>query len=433
MTSFFAQRPWQRALAWLAGLAPFFYLSYGLANHWAATRARVPSVVFDWEQQIPFVDWTVLPYWTINAFYGLSFFLARTRHELDRHGARLLTAQCVAVVCFVFWPLHFSFGQPAVHGWPAFFFDALRGFDRPFNQAPSLHIALAVILWDLYRRRIDARWARGVLHIWTLAICISVLTTFQHHFIDIPTGALLGVICVWLWPLERRVALPRTWRTAQDRQRLKLAALYAAGAVFCALLAGRWGGPALWLLWGTVALAVVALNYLGFGVHGFQVDSQGRISWPARVLLAPYRLGAWLNARWWTRRLAQADEVWPGVWLGRLPDSTQPRRQLVSLCAELQARDPQVTRCVPALDLVVPRPQLLRRAAAAIEAQHRAGQPVLVGCGLGFSRSAAAMLCWLLRSGRATSLEQALEQVRRARPRIVLNAAWLRAVREAAS
>ena len=37
---------------------------------------------------------------------------------------------------------------------------------------------------------IDARWARAVLHLWTFAICASVLTTWQHHFIDIPTGVL---------------------------------------------------------------------------------------------------------------------------------------------------------------------------------------------------------------------------------------------------
>ena len=29
--------------------------------------------------------------------------------------------------CFVLWPLHFSFGQPAVEGAPALLFNALRG------------------------------------------------------------------------------------------------------------------------------------------------------------------------------------------------------------------------------------------------------------------------------------------------------------------
>ena len=158
-----AGRPWRRPLAWLAGLAPFFYLSYGFANHVAASRGAVPSLVFEWERSIPFIDWTIFPYWSVNAFYGLSLLLARSRHELDRHGARLLTAQCIAVSCFIVFPLHFSFGQPEAHGAAGLLFAALRGFDQPFNQAPSLHIALAVILWDLYRRLILGRTASAGL------------------------------------------------------------------------------------------------------------------------------------------------------------------------------------------------------------------------------------------------------------------------------
>jgi hypothetical protein len=155
------QRSWRRAAAWLAALAPFFYLSYGLANHSAAGRKSVPSIVFDWEAGIPFWAWTIFPYWSINVFYGLSLFLCRTRHELDRHGCRLLTAQVVAVSFFIATPLAFTFGQPPVDGAAGWLFAALRGFDKPFNQAPSLHIALAVILWDLYRRLITPGWARA--------------------------------------------------------------------------------------------------------------------------------------------------------------------------------------------------------------------------------------------------------------------------------
>src|SRR5207249_862911 len=70
---------------------------------------------------------------------------------------------------------------------------------QPFNQAPSLHIALLVILWVLYARHVP-RWALWLLHPWFLLVGVSVLTTYQHHFIDIPTGALLGFLCLWLWP-----------------------------------------------------------------------------------------------------------------------------------------------------------------------------------------------------------------------------------------
>ncbi|RQO53787.1 phosphatase [Variovorax sp. KBW07] len=435
MKAWFGQRPWKRAAAWLVFLGPLFYATYGFANWWATTRANVPSMAFDWERQIPFWPWTIFPYWTINVFYALSLFLARSKHTLDRHALRLVTATLIACTCFIVWPLHFSFGQPPVDGAPAFLFNALRGFDQPFNQAPSLHIALAVILWDWYRQFIRPLWARLVLHVWAFAICASVLTTWQHHFIDIPTGALLGLVCVWLWPLERVVSMRRAWRVtrfARDRQRWKLAGFYAVGAALFLAAALRGGGAWLWLAWPAASLAFVALNYIGFGARGFQMNGRGRMGWAARWMFAPYRLGAAINAWLWTRKLPASVEVVPGVRLGRRPTHAEwlaaGKPRLVSLCAELQvpAGAAPLARCVPLLDLTVPPTVRLQRAAAVIEGQRRNadGATVWVCCALGFSRSAAAVVAWLGRYGQAGGIAQAEDTVRRARPQIVLRDAW---------
>ncbi|HEV2686197.1 MAG TPA: serine/threonine protein phosphatase, partial [Actinomycetota bacterium] len=81
-------RPWGRAVAWLAFLAPFFFASYGLANWSASLRESVPAIVFDWERAIPFWPWTIVPYWIIDALYGASLFLCATRRELDTHARR---------------------------------------------------------------------------------------------------------------------------------------------------------------------------------------------------------------------------------------------------------------------------------------------------------------------------------------------------------
>ncbi|MGJ7546484.1 phosphatase PAP2/dual specificity phosphatase family protein [Variovorax sp. LT1R16] len=429
MKLWLAKGLWKRAVAWLVLLGPLFYSTYGLANGWAASRAVVPTLAFDWEHGIPFWPWTIFPYWTINVFYALSLFLARDRHTMDRHALRLVTATVIAVSCFLVWPLRFSFGQPAVSGAPAFLFDALRGFDQPFNQAPSLHIALAVILWDWYRQFIRPLWARLVLHLWAFAICASVLTTWQHHFIDIPTGALLGLVCVWLWPLERVASLRQGWRLARDPQRWKLAALYGVGALIFLGAALATGGLGLWLAWPAASLALVALNYAGLGARGFQMDRRGRMRWAARWLFAPYRLGAAVNAWAWTRRLPASVEVAPGLRLGRIPSPAEwqaaGRPQLVSLCAELQLPRVEGTHCLPMLDLVVPPPDRLRRAAQVIEARRRAGHAVWVCCALGFSRSAAATIAWLRLHDGTLDAEA---QVRRARPQIVLRSAWTRAL-----
>ena len=106
------RRPWGRALAWLCLLGPFFFLSYGTANWLAAQRTEVGSVVFDWEHAIPFLPWTIVPYWSIDAFYGLSLFVCANKAELDTHARRLLTAQIVAVTCFILFPLRFTFERP---------------------------------------------------------------------------------------------------------------------------------------------------------------------------------------------------------------------------------------------------------------------------------------------------------------------------------
>ncbi len=424
-------RPWKLAALWLACLAPFFYLSYGFANHLAAQHGDVSSVVFDWERGIPFVAWTIFPYWSVNLFYGLSLFLCRTRTELHAHGKRLLTAQLVAVTCFVLFPLAYSFGQPAADGAAGWLFAALRGFDKPFNQAPSLHIALLAILWDGYRRWLPQGW-HWLLHGWSLLIGVSVLTTYQHHFIDIPTGALLGLFCLWLWPLEGG----GPWHTARwtrDPRRWRLAAFYAIGAAMCFALAAfgatRVSGVALWLCWPGAALAFVAMHYACFGAEGFQKSGDGRISIAARGLLAPYRWGAWLNSRAWTRGQAPAVRAQDRVWLGRMPTATQARAlgatRIVDVCAELPAPAGIPTRSVPMLDLIPPSADVLGEAADAIQAQLDATQgtddAVLVCCALGYSRSAAAVAAWMLRYGHATDADDAIARLRRARPRLVLH------------
>ncbi len=70
---------------------------------------------------------------------------------------------------------------------------SLGVFDGPFNEAPSLHIATTIILFDLYSRKLP-RWALPATIVCALLVGASVLTTYQHHFIDVPTGLLLGVV-----------------------------------------------------------------------------------------------------------------------------------------------------------------------------------------------------------------------------------------------
>ena len=425
-------RPWGRAFAWLAVLGPFFFASYGFANWLAMQRAEVPALVFGWESAIPFLPWTIFPYWSIDLFYGLSLFLCTTRRELDTLGKRLLTTQVLAVTCFILVPLRFTFAKPELSGFAGFLFDALASFDQPFNQAPSLHIALLVVLWVAYARHVPRRW-HWLLHGWALLIGVSVLTTWQHHFIDVPTGAWLGLFVLWLWPDEAPPPLARL-SVAADPRRRRLALRYGVGGVVLAALALAAGGLALWLLWPAGSLLLVAACYALIGPEGFQKGADGRHSVAVRGLFGPYLLGAALNTRFWKGDGRRQAALRDGVRLGRLPRPEEAAQvaTVVDLCPELPGRGGSAGLVtLPMLDLATPEPATLRRAAAAIE-QARAAGPVLVCCALGYSRSAAAVATWLLATGRAADAGAAAAEIRLARPHIVLAPAALVAIDAAA-
>lgn len=415
-------RPTRHALLWLIGLGAFFYASYGFANWLAGLRANVPSVVFDWEREIPFVGWTIFPYWTTNLFYAASLLLCRTPEELRTHARRLLTAQLVAITCFVLFPLKFSWPKPEVMGFFGFFYEALGAFDKPFNQAPSLHVALTVILSAFYFRLLS-KTLRLVFAAWSVLVVVSVLTTYQHHFIDIPLGALLGLICLWLWPFDAETPL-RAWRLTGDARRRRLALFYASGALVFAGAGVFGGGGWLWLLWPGLSLGLVSLAYLGFGTALFAKRDDGHMAWPARVMLAPYLAGAFINSRLWTMREAKAVEIVDGVFLGRFPAAGDAARfgSVVDLTSEfVRPAFAGEWRSIPMLDLVAPEARQLREASRAITAATWHG-PVLMVCALGYGRSVAALACWLVRSGRVESVEAALELIRQKRPRLAIRA-----------
>jgi protein-tyrosine phosphatase/membrane-associated phospholipid phosphatase len=422
---------WRQATGWLVVLGTFFYASYGFSNWLASQRSNVPVVVFDWESTVPFIAWTIVPYWTTNLFFALSLYLCRTRAELEVHARRLLTAEVVAVACFIAFPLRASFTKPQTSGIPGFFFEALGSFDMPFNQAPSLHIALTTVLVALYVR-ILPRWAAAIFLLWSLLVVASVMTTYQHHFIDIPTGLLLGLLCIWMWPWQEGNRLVR-WQMTPDAQRRTLAARYAIASGVLAVAAVLLDGAFLWLLWPSVALAAVSTAYLGFGTSLFAKGADGRIDWAARLILLPYLLGAWVNARLWTRHDEPRIEIADGVWLGRFPSAEDRRgvNAIVDTTSEFsRGRFPGTWTSFPMLDLVAPDAAALRAAAEKIESL-RAHGPVLVCCALGYGRSVATLLVWLVRTGRAPDLQAALRHLKVKRPRLVLNALQMRAVAEA--
>ncbi len=171
--------------------------AYWLSNKLTSLRDDVGSGVFAWEHLIPFVPWTIVPYLSILVFFPLSFFVDGDRKELRRHVNRVILVLVNSLACYALFPLRFTFERPLVDGPFGPFYALLETFDLPYNRAPSLHISVLVLVWARLTPRLSA-FQCVCLKAWFFLIAGSVLTTYQHHVIDIPGGILVGAAAVFL-------------------------------------------------------------------------------------------------------------------------------------------------------------------------------------------------------------------------------------------
>jgi len=421
---------WKRGALWLALLGPFFFLSYGWVNYFTSGRTDVGIIAEAWEHQLPFVPWLMLPYMSIDAFYAASLFLFRKRIALDRHALRLLLATIISLIGFLLYPLQFSFDVPKAGGFNGFLQAILLGFDKPYNQAPSLHISLLIVLWELYAKRLHG-FMRIILHVWFFAIGASVLLVYQHHFIDVWTGALVGVACLYLIPDQ-----PFFWLWRKPTNRMKYLAfrygLSSTGMALAAFIAYHVSVVLTAIfIWTSVALSLVTCAYLGFEQHVFQrnvlTERRGYLRWPAKLLLAPYLFLSWCSYRIYTKNQYLPNKIYGNVWLGAFP-----RNDVASLnvnwqgVLDLTNEFPTVTlnaplqKYLPVLDLTPPKPKTLVRAVRWLDSAQQQGD-VLVHCALGLSRSSSVVVCWLVWRGHASDIQKAINMVDASRVGIILS------------
>src|SRR6185369_5515050 len=384
------------ALSLSAALSLLFVIVYGLSNALATGRPDVGTCFFEWELHIPFLPALILPYMSIDLFFIASFPLCDDKIELHAHARRVAAAILVAGLVFLMFPLTTGYPRPEVSGWSGSLFQLLWSFDRPHNLAPSLHVALASLLWPVYARHTRARFS-WLVHVWFALMIVSPIFTWQHHLIDVATGALLGQLCVFAFPERGDRALVRS-----GASNFRVARLYDAGSAILVLSASGIGHWWWLLLWPAVSLALIAAAYV-LGSSSIFRKKDGRLPISTRVVLGPYLFGAKVSRLIYRRNRRPWVESAAGVYCGRL----LTKREALSISAmgitgvlDLTAEHSE-TRAfrevdylnVPVLDLTTPsRDQL--DAVVAFITKHAARGGVYVHCALGVSRSSAAVAAY---------------------------------------
>lgn len=419
----------RQAVTTSALLSLLFMVVYGTCNYIASRRTDVGTLFFEWERHIPFVPLMIIPYMSIDLFFVAAPFLCRDARELEILRKRIVFGIALAGICFLFFPLRFAFERPQASGWLGAVFNWFRGMDQPYNLLPSLHITLRTILAYHY-----AQHTRGMLrvasHIWFSLIGLSTLLTYQHHVLDVAGGFALAGYCFYLFR-ESPAKLP----VITNR---KIGMYYATGALLTLVLAivlWPWGSL---LLWGTIALGIVASAYFGVGPGIFR-KSNGRLPLSTHWALGPCLLGQHVSLLYYRRQCRPWDHVVRGVIIGRKLHDAEAAKAIeegvtavLDLTAEFSEARPFLNvryLNVPILDLTAPSQEQLRQMAAFIGRESENGI-VYVHCKIGYSRSAAAIAAYLLTSGQAANVDEALHMLRGVRPSIVVRPEVLRALGE---
>jgi predicted protein tyrosine phosphatase len=408
-----------KALGASIGLSLLFLIVYGLCNWITAQRHDVGTLFFEWERLIPFVPLMIVPYMSIDLLFVAAPFVCRSERELATLSKRIVAAIIVAGICFLLFPLRFAFDRPHASGWLGVFFDWFRGMDRPHNLLPSLHLAFRTILAQLYWRHTRGLW-RIALNIWFSLVGLSTLLTYQHHFMDVVAGFALGIYCIYFI----RESEPHLPVVANRR----VGFYYAAGAlILTGSIVWSWPWGAL-LLWPMTALAITACAYFGLGPGVFR-KTDGRLHWSAWLVLAPCLLGHRLSRLYYQCQCRAWDKLTREVWIGRTLDRSEGAkaarldvRAVLDLTAEFSEAKPfraLTYRNIPILDLTAPSREQLREMAEFIESESRLGI-VYVHCKIGYSRTAAAAAAYLLQTGRATTVAEAIARLREVRPSIIV-------------
>ncbi len=381
------QMSWKAAKT-SALLCALFLVVYCTTNWLASLRPHVPSFPFSWERHIPFVPLMILPYLSIDLFFIASPFFCRDDLERRTLARRIAAAILIAGCCFLLFPLRFAFDRPPVQGWLGMIFDNFRAADQPFNQAPSLHIALGMILAVHYAKQFRARVTpspgnarevfsephdggtdspRGtgvppVLATWNDSNRgyreLASVPRFQHRQDARATGKCLlqrsAHAAIWLWFALILLSAVLTYQhhvidvitgfglaiacfhfIADEPLRqpasvnIRAGTYYLAGALVLAtgaLISRPW----TWLLfWPATSCLLIGVAYCGLG-PGIYRKNHGRLPFTTQLLLAPILLGQRLSLAHYARQCQPWNRVTDHVWIGRKLSDAEARAAIAA-------------------------------------------------------------------------------------------------------
>jgi len=396
-------------------LSLLFVIIYGFCNKITALRSDVGMYYFEWEKLIPFIPIFIIPYMSIDLFFAAAPFLCNSSGELKLFAKRISAVIIIAGIFFLFMPLKFAFPRPETTGFLGAVFNFLYGFDQPYNMFPSMHIALRTVLAELYARKTRGI-ARILSNIWFSLIGFSTVFTYQHHIIDIIGGFILALLILY-FIREKKEKFSMIKNKRIGYYYIFLFLIFALAAFYNIFFA-----------WLAFAMLLVASAYLKYGVTVFRKEN-GTIALSAKVILFPYFFAQKIYLYSYRKKCDAWNEIIPNLWLGKKLSNREAEaaiRNGVAAAVDLTAEFSEPENFlklnylnIQTLDLTAPTQENINLAVSFIEENIKNGI-VYVHCKIGYSRSAVIVAAYLIKSGTAKTVLEAVGIIKQRRPSLII-------------
>lgn len=400
-----------------------FSVIYQVSNGYADSNQVHQVMATHLDTMIPLIPWMIVPYLSSGAYFLLAYWFINNRTDFHFLNQCLLLSTVIAGWSFYFYPLFFGeLATNIAYPWKLGF-DLIGALDKPFNQAPSLHVMYGVVLGVAFVKRFTG-WRRVLIAGGIALMIASTLFVHQHHLVDVVSGlALASIICL----VSQKIALSG------------LALIYFTLASSCMLLGLEVGSVVHIIFYGlcylALGFALVSVAYQTNCVRLLGKGSRGELKPPSKLLLAPYRLVYWLFWRWQVSKdTTPVNVVLPWLGVGRRLTGEELSKQnslthIIDLGAELPSNcrlksqgysdcEKPIYISLPVLDL---QPITFDNAFALcckLNEIHESSDDVQVylHCTIGLSRSYAMLACYLAFSGFG-SAEEVKKKIRDLNPR----------------
>jgi len=178
-------------IIWGAITLIFSTVVYFGTNEIASKSEHFYKLYFEFERDIPMVPWMVYIYQSFALLIVITYFSIKSPQKIKAYSISFMSSCGIAAVFFILFPTELGFSRTEnIEGYE-FMYNLLHMIDKPHNLAPSLHITYSALGAYVLSSEIKSKWLKGMIWLWFLLICSSIVLVHQHHLFDIFSGILL--------------------------------------------------------------------------------------------------------------------------------------------------------------------------------------------------------------------------------------------------